>query len=86
MGRNQAGDHRPYPVDKDGDAALIRVQAIRLVEVGIHRNTLQKKWVELCLMGMRQLGKNLVEGAIVGLAPIRRRQHSQYQHFGAGTP
>jgi putative ABC transport system ATP-binding protein len=80
---NQTDNHRSDTVDQYLDTARVRMQTIRLIEVGFHRYTLQKEWVKRRAMGARQLGKYQVERVVIVGTPIGRRQHAQNQDPGA---
>ncbi len=58
------------------------MQSIRLIEVGLHRNSLEKERIKRNVAGLCQIGKDPVEGPVIGFAPVRRRQHAEKQHFG----
>ena len=79
---HQPGDDRSDAIDEHIDAMRVGVEAVRLIEIGLHRNTFQEKWIERRLMGVRQIGEDPIEGAVIGFSPVRRRAHAEKQHFG----
>ena len=70
-------------IDDDRDAALVGVQAVRLVQLWVHRHTFEKKGIKRQVIGLCKVGVDAVEITFVILAPIRRRLHPRQQQFGA---
>src|SRR5260370_4317028 len=82
---DQAGHDWSDSVDKHSDAALVRVEPVTLIELGLHRDTIEKKRIERHVINGRQLRKDLIESTFVILSKIRRGGHSEGQKISGAS-
>src|SRR6516162_3544104 len=82
---DETRDHRHQTVDHYRDAALIRVESVRLIELGFHCNTFKKEWIKLHTVDLRKFRKDPIKGSLVLRSPIRRREHADEQHLGTAS-
>ena len=57
------------------------MESIGLIELGFHRNTFKKEWIQRHIMRLRKFGKDAIKGVRVFRSPIRWRKHADEQHF-----
>ena len=61
------------------------MEAIRLIELGFHRNTFEKEWIKRHIMELRQFGKDPIKRDLVLRSPIWWRKHTDEQHLGTAS-
>ena len=67
---------RRHPVDQHRNAAFVRMETVRLIELGFHCNTFEKEWIERHIMDLRKFGKDPIKGGFVFSSPIWRCKHA----------
>jgi hypothetical protein len=80
---DQMPDNGGNAIYENADPSFIWMETVRLIELSIRRDTLEKKRIKRHATVPREIRINLIERDAVFFTPIRRRPHAGQQQLGS---